>query len=87
MLCAVMKVTQYMRTGGGDGVTRIVEFDVRKDGSVMASVGETLEFSVLSEKLANLGREPKCSGSPNGYQRRNDSCVEWRWPPKKAPQQ
>ncbi len=35
-----------------------MEFDVRKDGSVMASFGETFEFSVLIGKLANLGREP-----------------------------
>jgi hypothetical protein len=27
-----------------------VEFDVRKDGSVMASIGETFEFSVLYRK-------------------------------------
>jgi hypothetical protein len=87
MLCSVMKVTPYMRQ------------EVGRSDSVpwnLTSVGTVRSWPVpgdLSNSQSSIGSSPTLVESRNApevrmaTQRRNDSRVEWRWPPKKAPQQ
>ncbi len=68
MLCAVMKVTPYMRTGGG-GRSDSVSWNLTSVETVRSwpVSGRPSNSQSSIGKLANPGREPKCSGSPNGY--------------------
>jgi hypothetical protein len=88
MLCAVMKVTPYMRTGVW-GRSDSVSWNLTSLGTVRSwpVSGRPSNSQSSNGKLAKPVESRNAPGSLMATQRRNDSCVEWRWPPEKAPQQ